>query len=43
MTPWENGNELIRHGGPWDRGSADSYYSVLILTTILVVSITSLK
>ena len=23
---WEDGNELIRHGGPWDRGSADSYY-----------------
>lgn len=23
---WESGNELIRHGGPWDRGSADSYY-----------------
>ena len=23
---WEKDNELIRHGGPWDRGSADSYY-----------------
>ena len=23
---WEDDNELIRHGGPWDRGSADSYY-----------------
>lgn len=23
---WENDNTLIRHGGPWDRGSADSYY-----------------
>lgn len=26
---WENTNELIRHGGPWDRGSADSYYGRL--------------
>lgn len=23
---WEDDNQLIRHGGPWDRGSADSYY-----------------
>lgn len=23
---WEDDNVLIRHGGPWDRGSADSYY-----------------
>lgn len=23
---WESDNQLIRHGGPWDRGSADSYY-----------------
>ena len=23
---WEDGNDLIRHGGPWDRGGADSYY-----------------
>ena len=23
---WEDDNDLIRHGGPWDRGAADSYY-----------------
>ena len=23
---WESENLLIRHGGPWDRGGADSYY-----------------
>ena len=26
---WENNNELLRHGGPWDRGAADSYYGRL--------------
>lgn len=23
---WDNNNMLTRHGGPFDRGSADSYY-----------------
>ena len=27
--PWSEAtkNEDIRHGGPWDRGTADSYYN----------------
>ena len=23
---WSDSNEMIRHGGPFDRGGADSYY-----------------